>query len=88
MDNTFVLRGKKSEHFSRPPDFASSPPQEVGLTQIPGGRQAKILTTNHFLFFKKYVRALLFKTGILFCSLFSLYTISKGRQIQSLASQE
>jgi hypothetical protein len=52
MDSTFVLRGSKSAHFSRPPEFASGPPLEVGLTQIPGGRLAKILTTNRFLFFK------------------------------------
>jgi hypothetical protein len=52
MDNTFVLRGSKSAHFSRPPEFASGPPREVGLTQIPRGRLAKILTANRFLFLK------------------------------------
>jgi hypothetical protein len=50
MDNTFVLCSSKSAHFSRPLEFASGPPREVGLTQIPGGRLAKILTANHFLF--------------------------------------
>jgi hypothetical protein len=48
---------------------------------------AKILTTNHFLFFKKYVRTLFLKIITLFCGPFSLYTISKGRQVQRLASQ-
>jgi hypothetical protein len=52
MDNTFVLRGSKSAHFSRPPEFASGPPREVGLMQISRGCLAKILTANHFLFFK------------------------------------
>jgi hypothetical protein len=50
MDNTFVLHGSKSAHFSSPPEFASGPLQEVGLTQILGGRLAKILTANHFIF--------------------------------------
>jgi hypothetical protein len=66
MDNTFVLRGNKSAHFSRPPDFVSSPPQEVGLTQNPGGRLAKILTTNHFLFFKNILERPLKKINNLF----------------------
>jgi hypothetical protein len=52
MDSTFVLRGNKSAHFSRTPEFVSGPPREVGLTQILGGRLAKILTANHFYFFK------------------------------------
>jgi hypothetical protein len=52
MDSTFVLRGSKSAYFSRPPEFASGPPREVGLTQILGGCLAKILTANHFLFLK------------------------------------
>jgi hypothetical protein len=52
MDSTFVLHGSKSAHFLSPLEFVSGPPQEVGLTQIPGGCLAKILTTNHFLFFK------------------------------------
>jgi hypothetical protein len=44
------LRGSKSAHFLRPPEFVSGPPREGSLTQIPGGHLAKILTANHFLF--------------------------------------
>jgi hypothetical protein len=52
MERTFVLRGSKSAYFSSPREFMSGPPLEVGLTQIPGARLAKILIVNHFLFFK------------------------------------
>ena len=75
MDTTFVLRGNKSAHFSRPPDFALGPPLEVGLTQNPGGRLAKILTTNHFLFFKNISENILKKSAHYFVapSHFTLY---------------
>ena len=87
MNNTFVLRGKKSGHFPRPSGFCVKPTSRGGSNAKSGGHLAKILTTNHFLFFKKYVRTLFLKIGTLFCGPFSLYTISKGRQVQRLASQ-
>jgi hypothetical protein len=52
MDSAFVLCGNNSAHFLNPPEFASGPPLEVGLTQISGGCLAKIFTANHFLFLK------------------------------------
>ncbi len=54
MDITFVLGGSKKAHFSSPPDFSSGPPQEVGLTQNPGGRLAEILTANRFQFLNNF----------------------------------
>jgi hypothetical protein len=64
MDNTFVLGGSKKTHFPRPPDFSSSPPREVGLTQNPGGRLAEILTANHFHFFNNFSERPLLLTAI------------------------
>ena len=48
MDNIFVLRDIKSAHFSLPSNFALGPPLKLGLMQHPGGRLARILTSNHF----------------------------------------
>jgi hypothetical protein len=66
MDSTFVLHGNKSAHFSSSSEFASGPPRELDLMQILGGLLAKILTANHFLFFKTTT----FTNGQIFHSFF------------------
>jgi hypothetical protein len=52
VESTFILHGSKNAQLLSPPEFLSSPPSEVGLTQNPGDSRGKILTTDQFLFFK------------------------------------
>ena len=52
IDSNIVLCDSKSAHFLRPLEFVLGPPLEVLLTHILGGHLAKILTNNHYLFFK------------------------------------
>ena len=66
MGNTFVLRDRTNAYFSGPSAFALGPPQEVGLTQNLGSHLAKILTSNHFLFFKNISERPLKKINTLF----------------------